>query len=131
MDIMGIQQAYRYPSAGMHQKMKLFIRNTIFFIGWLLSPLTFWNDAFVNIPLSYICANIFIRFFPRNFVYAVVIFYWLSNFIGLFMMYASGKYMFKSGKDIVKELVLLISTIVIYSSILIMLGKAGILNPFF
>lgn len=22
----------------------------IFFIGWILSPLTWWNDAFVNMP---------------------------------------------------------------------------------
>lgn len=109
--------------------MNSFFRNTIFFIGWLLSPLTFWNDAFINIPLSYLLANIFIRFFPKNFVYTVVIFYWLTNFVGLLMMYASGKYIVKSGKDIRKELGVLILTTFVYSVILILLGKFGILKP--
>jgi uncharacterized PurR-regulated membrane protein YhhQ (DUF165 family) len=109
--------------------MNSFIRNTIFFIGWLLSPLTFWNDAFINIPLSYLLANIFVRFFPKNFVHTVVIFYWLTNVIGLFMMYVSGKYMIKSGKGIKKELISLILTTIVYSVILILLGRTGILKP--
>lgn len=111
--------------------MNSFLRNTIFFIGWLLSPLTFWNDAFINIPLSYLLANIFVRFFPKNFVYTVVIFYWLTNVMGLFMMYVSGKYMIKSGKDIRREIEVLILTTLVYSVILILLGRTGILRPVF
>lgn len=110
--------------------MKSFLRNTIFFIGWLLSPLTFWNDAFVNIPLSYLLANIFIRIFARDFVYTIIIFYWLTNFVGLFMMYASGRYVIKNRKDIVKELVSLAVTIFIYTAVLVILGRLGILKPF-
>lgn len=110
--------------------MNSFLRNTLFFIGWLLSPLTFWNDAFINIPLAYLLANIFTYFAHKNFVYTVIIFYWLTNFVGLFMMYISGKYIVKSGKDIRKELLSLILTTIVYSVILILLGKAGILKPF-
>lgn len=110
--------------------MNSFFRNTVFFIGWLLSPLTFWNDAFINIPLSYLLANITMRFFPCNFVYTVIAFYWLSNFIGLFMMYASGRYIIKSGRDIVRGWISLILTVLVYTALLIILGKAGILRPF-
>lgn len=110
--------------------MKVFIRNTVFFIGWMLSPLTFWNDALVNIPLSYLCANLFVNFLPRNFTYTVIIFYWLSNFLGLFLMYLSGRHMIKEGKDIIRELVSLFVTIFFYTAILAVFGYAGILRPF-
>jgi hypothetical protein len=95
----------------------------------MLSPLTFWNDAFINIPLSYVLANVFVHFFPKNFVYTTVIFYWLTNLAGLFMMYLSGKYIVKSGKDIRREIEILILTTLVYSTILVLLGKFGILKP--
>ncbi len=110
--------------------MKPFIRNTVFFIGWLLSPLTFWNDAFINIPFAYICANLFIRVFPTNFLLTVIVFYWISNFAGLLMMYISGKGIARSGKGIIKELILLAAAMLTYSAIMVILGKAGILRPF-
>lgn len=110
--------------------MRAFLHNTVFFIGWLLSPLTFWNDAFINIPLAYLLANITIRAFPVNFLYTVMVFYWLSNFVGLFMMYTSGRHIVKSGKGIVRELISLIATIAVYTAVLAILGKMGILKPF-
>lgn len=109
--------------------MSSLIRNTIFFIGWILSPLTFWNDAFVNIPLSYLAANIFIKIFPSDFLITVVVFYWLSNVAGLFIMYASGKYMITSRKDVIRELVILIATMAVYTAILMWLSRVGFLKP--
>lgn len=109
--------------------MKVFLRNTIFFIGWLLSPLTFWNDAFVNIPIAYLLANLVIIFFPVNFLFAVVVFYWLSNFAGLLMMYLSGKDIFRDKKHILGELLKLFAAMFAYSVILIILNKTGILKP--
>ena len=109
--------------------MKNFINRLVFFVGWVLSPFTFWNDAFVNIPLAYLFANIFIWFFHRNFVYTVIIFYWLTNFVGLFMMYASGRYMIKNRKDIVKELVSLAVTMLIYTAVLVILDRVRVLKP--
>ena len=108
-----------------------FLNKIIFFIGWLLSPLTFWNDTFVNIPLAYICANLFIRFFPVNFLITVLVFYWLSNVLGLLMMYLSGKSIFQSGKGLVREMINLLITMAIYILVLIILTKAGILKPIY
>ena len=42
--------------------MKNIINRFVFFVGWILSPFTFWNDAFVNIPLSYVAASLLARF---------------------------------------------------------------------
>jgi hypothetical protein len=109
--------------------MKTFLRNTIFFIGWMLSPLTFWNDAFVNIPLSYLLANIFIRFFPFDFLTTVLVCYWLSNIIGLVMMYISGKDIIKDKRHLGRELFNLLITTLCYSLLVIALNKVGILRP--
>jgi len=109
--------------------MNKFIRNTVFFIGWILSPLTFWNDAFVNIPLSYLMANLFIRFIKCDFLLLVLISYWLTNIAGLFMMYAVGKDIIRSRGGVVKEIINLLITTAVYSVVIIALGRLGIIRP--
>ena len=84
--------------------MNQFLRNTIFFIGWVLSPLTFWNDAFVNIPLSYLLANILVRFIRADFLLLVLIAYWFTNALGLYMMYATTRQIFKGRGEALKEI---------------------------
>ncbi|MDP2929055.1 MAG: hypothetical protein Q8O01_03195 [Candidatus Omnitrophota bacterium] len=109
--------------------MPTFIKNTIFFIGWMLSPLTFWNDAFVNIPISYLCASLAIRFIKADFLFLVLIFYWLSNIFGIMMMYFSGKSIMRDKSNRLHALVTLLITIVIYSAIIVILNRTGILKP--
>lgn len=99
-------------------------------MGWLLSPFTVWNDAFVNIPLSYIAASLFIRIWPVNFLTAVVVFYWISNALGLLLMYLSGRGIVKEAGSLKRELIKLLVAVVMYSLVLIFLGKLGVLKPF-
>lgn len=109
--------------------MSTFLKNSIFFIGWLLSPLTFWNDAFVNIPISYLCASIAVRCIKVDFLFLVLVFYWLSNGFGVLMMYLSGKSIMQDKGNRSRALATLLVTIVIYSIIIIILNRAGILKP--
>ena len=109
--------------------MSAFIKNAIFFIGWMLSPLTFWNDCFVNIPISYLCAALAVRFIKADFLFLVLIFYWLSNGFGILMMYSSGKSIMRDKSNRFQTLVKLFITIVIYSVIIIILNRTGILKP--
>jgi hypothetical protein len=109
--------------------MSTFIKNTIFFIGWMLSPLTFWNDVFVNIPISYLSASLAIRVIKADFLFLVLIFYWLSNGFGILMMYFSGKSILQDKGSRLRALVTLLITIVIYSVIIIILNKTGMLKP--
>lgn len=109
--------------------MRPFIRNTVFFIGWLLSPLTFWNDAFVNIPLSYLLANILVRFMNVDFLRLVLISYWVTNGLGICLMYAAGKDAVRSREGVIKDILSLIITTVVYSLIIVALGRLGILRP--
>lgn len=110
-------------------KMPTFIKNTIFFIGWLLSPLTFWNDAFVNIPISYLCASLLIRFIKVDFIGLMLVVYWVSNIVGLCMMYLSGRAIFEDRGGVFKALMTLVATIAVYSVMLIALGRIGIIKP--
>ena len=121
MDTPGIPKAYN--------SMSTFIKNTIFFIGWLLSPLTFWNDAFVNIPIAYLCAALLVRVIKVDFLFLVLIFYWLSNVFGILMMCSSGKSIMQDKGNRLQALVTLLITVVIYSVIIIILNRTGILKP--
>ena len=109
--------------------MSAFIKNTIFFIGWLLSPLTFWNDVFINIPIAYLCATLAIRFMRADFLFLVLVFYWISNGIGILMMYFSGKSIMQDKGNRLRSLVTLLITVMIYSVIIIILNRTGILKP--
>ena len=109
--------------------MSAFINKTVFFIGWLLSPLSFWNDTFVNIPISYLCASLVIRFIKMDFLFLVLIFYWISNVFGILMMCSSGKSIMPDKSNRFRALATFLITVAIYSVIIIILNRAGILKP--
>ena len=101
----------------------------IFFIGWMLSPLTFWNDAFFNVPLSYLCASLLARVIKMDFLLLVLVAYWASNVLGLFMMYVSGRAIFKDRGEAYKTLMTFVVTVIVYSMVLLALDRIGVLKP--
>lgn len=111
-------------------EFKKLLYRCAFFVGWILSPFTFWNDSFVNIPISYICANIVIRHFRVDFLLTVLAFYWVTNALGILIMYLSGKgLMGKRRGHHIKESVKLALAIILYTVVLIILNRMGILRP--
>ena len=62
-------------------------------------------------------------------MFLVLIFYWLSNIFGILMMYFSGKSIMQDKSNRLHALVTLLITIVIYSIIIIILNRTGILKP--
>lgn len=56
-------------------------------IGWLLSPLSWWNDLLVNVPLAYLFALPFSLFDERLYVPAFVMGYWLTNVVGFILLH--------------------------------------------
>ena len=109
--------------------LRPFIRNAVFFIGWLLSPFTFWNDAFVNVPIAYLCATLLIRVIKADFLLLVLVFYWISNGAGVLMMYLSGKAIIKDKKDRIRALSNFLITATVYTILIIFLHRIGILKP--
>ena len=106
--------------------MNRFLNRTIFFIGWVLSPFTTWNDVLINIPLAYLCASFFFKIVPANFALQVIIFYWLSNGLGILLMYVAGR-------DVLKEKHLnlrsILITLLTYTIVLFILDKTIALRP--
>lgn len=48
-------------------------------IGFILSPLSWWNDLLVNIPLAYVFAFPF-GFISKDFFFLMIILgYWITN----------------------------------------------------
>ncbi|MGH7973313.1 MAG: hypothetical protein ACREIC_31730, partial [Limisphaerales bacterium] len=55
-------------------------------IGYILSPLSWWNDMFVNVPLALVFAWFVSAFYKPAFSAAVVVGYWLTNVLGFILM---------------------------------------------
>ena len=55
-------------------------------IGYMLSPLSWWNDLFFNLPIAYLFGYIFSLFDANLFVPFTIIGYWMSNVLGILMM---------------------------------------------
>ncbi len=65
-------------------------RAALFTVGYVLSPLSFWNDAFVNIPIAYAAAVIASMLAgPSVFPAAFFTAYLATNIAGLIMMHVS------------------------------------------
>lgn len=56
-------------------------------MGYLLSPLSWWNDAVVNLPLAYAFGAAVEYLLPGRFAGAVVLGYWITNVAGLVMLH--------------------------------------------
>lgn len=109
--------------------MKKILTGAVFFIGWILSPFTWWNDAFINMPLSYLMAN-FIFFITRlPFKWLVIGSYGVTNILGIFLMYFGGKGLIINSKNRVKTAITLVILLFIYSAVMIYMDKKGKLVP--
>jgi len=57
-------------------------------IGYILSPLSWWNDSFVNIPIAYLFGCLFTLISPKLFLPSMIIGYWITNVVGLCRTYS-------------------------------------------
>jgi hypothetical protein len=56
-------------------------------IGYILSPLSWWNDMVVNIPLAYLFSIPFSLISEWLFMPSFVLGYWLTNLLGFILMH--------------------------------------------
>jgi len=56
-------------------------------VGYILSPFSWWNDLFVNIPLAYMFALPFGFFSKKLFLPAMILGYWITNIVGFIMIH--------------------------------------------
>lgn len=101
--------------------------------GFLLSPLSWWNDLYVNIPIAYGLAWLagFISD-KRYFGVLMIFFYWLSNLAGFLLMHRGMAVTLRTGnsepEQLKRNILLDVWVSIIYTGILAMLVYTGILK---
>lgn len=92
--------------------------------GFVLSPLTWWNDAVVNVPLAYVFSLPFSLLSDKLFLPSFLLGYLLSNVLGLMMMHWGGEALLRHKRPTMNvRRSLLVS--VVYLFILIILVLLG------
>ena len=101
-------------------------------IGFLLSPLSWWNDAFVNIPLALLFAWLVSCFYKPAFTISLILGYWLTNVLGFVLMHKGARQIVSKEPSAGTRRELLTDIIVslIYTLVIIVLVKMGVLKPF-
>lgn len=96
--------------------------------GFILSPLSWWNDLLVNVPLAYLFSLPFSLMNEHLFLPAFILGYWLTNLLGFLMLHWGGEglaYRRRSTMSVQRSLFVS----VLYSVIMIFLVSAGWLAP--
>lgn len=101
-------------------------------IGYLLSPLSWWNDAFVNIPLALGFAWLVNFLYPPAFTASLILGYWLTNVLGLVLLHKGARKMLseKQAVDLRRELLTDVIVSLIYTGVIVALVRLEILKPF-
>lgn len=68
-------------------------------IGYMLSPLSWWNDLFFNLPISLLFGYLLGWLNKDWFLPGTVVGYWLSNVVGILMMQFGAMDMFLAGEQ--------------------------------
>jgi len=100
-------------------------------VGYLLSPLSWWNDPFINLPLAYLFASLVSLASHRLFAPAMIVGYWLTNIIGLLMMArgTAGVVAGNSPRHRKRDLVLSLLAATGYTLLIVLLYAFGVLKP--
>jgi hypothetical protein len=101
-------------------------------IGFMLSPLSWWNDAFVNIPLALGFAWLVSFLYQPAFAASLIVGYWLTNVVGLVLMHKGARKMLsgKPAADLRRELLKDVIVSLIYTGVIVVLVRQEILKPF-
>ncbi len=101
------------------------------FVGYMLSPLSWWNDLFVNVPLALAFAWVISVFYKPAFAPALVLGYWLTNVIGFILMHKGAQKMLTEKGNPYSRRALLrdVGISLLYTGLIVVLVKIGILQP--
>lgn len=108
-----------------------FFSGILMMVGFILSPLSWWNDLIVNIPLAYLGGS-FAGFFNKAWFFpGMVVSYWLTNVLGFLLMHWSyfglkrdNEIKPASKKDILNFFIVSF----LYTALIVVLMKFGILK---
>jgi len=100
-------------------------------IGFMLSPLSWWNDLFVNLPLALAFAWVASFFYKPAFEACVILGYWLTNILGFVLMHKGAQKVLSneqrkySRRDLLRDF----GISLLYTGLILLLLKVGVLKP--
>lgn len=96
-------------------------------IGFILSPLSWWNDVIINIPLAYLFALPFGWIHKKLFIPALIIGYWITNIIGFILMHQGIRHLMTETKQKSFKVELIKTGIIslVYTGIIILCIRMG------
>ncbi|QIR35881.1 hypothetical protein HCG51_03320 [Tolypothrix sp. PCC 7910] len=100
-------------------------------IGYLLSPLCWWNDLIFNLPIAYVFGYVCSFFSPKLLMPGVIIGYWLSNIIGILLMQAGALDMLQKQnqeRNLKKELLTGLVSSTAYTFLIVLLIQFKVLD---
>jgi hypothetical protein len=100
-------------------------------VGFMLSPLSWWNDLFVNVPLAVAFAWIVSLFNKAAFEWSLIVGYWLTNIAGMIMMHKGAQKLLSEEDKKYSRRVLVrdIGISLLYTGLIVALVKFGVLKP--
>ncbi len=99
-------------------------------LGYMLSPLSWWNDAFFNLPIA-LAFGYAIRWLHTDwFLPGTVVGYWLSNVVGIVMMQLGATDLFFSAdqRHLKRDLIIGIGSSTLYTIAVSLLVYFGVLQ---
>jgi hypothetical protein len=102
----------------------------IFGLGYMLSPLSWWNDLFFNLPIAYGFGYAIGWLVPGWFIPATIAGYWLSNVLGIVLMQVGALDMLydQREKNLKRELLIGFGTSTLYTVAIVALVYFHILE---
>lgn len=97
-------------------------------VGFILSPLSWWNDLIINVPLAYLLSYPFALIHESFFLPSFILAYWFTNLIGLLMLHWGGETIILKTDNRI-NILRSIAISIIYTVILTLLVIAGWLDP--
>ena len=100
-------------------------------IGFMLSPLSWWNDLFVNVPLALAFAWVVSWFYKPAFGVSLVVGYWLTNVLGFILMHKGAQKIVSAQQRRYsrRELFRDVGISLLYTLLIVALVKLGVLQP--
>ena len=102
------------------------------FVGFMLSPLSWWNDLFVNVPLALAFAWVVSYFWRPAFTASAVLGYWLTNVLGFILMHKGAQRAFagpnpppSAWRNLRRDLLVSL----LYTLVIIVLVRLKVLQP--
>ncbi|MGM3304879.1 hypothetical protein ACSQ6I_02660 [Anabaena sp. WFMT] len=100
-------------------------------LGYLLSPLCWWNDLLFNLPIAYFFGYLCSLLSPKLLFPCTILGYWLSNIAGILLMQFGSVDMFQQEnkeRNLKKELFNSLISSTVYTLVIILLIQLKIID---